>query len=273
MARYVFENERSQLMLHTYILEKDIETQRRFRIILDSATNPGSYSWLFALPNGGLGQRMTPLEFQAAISYRLLMPQFDNNSKCYQNRCKSNMDIYGYHAYCCSGHLHPRHQLVQKALAHCMSKAGFFPETDAHVTCLGHRNGQLTAFRPADILMAGDDFERDCVDVTVVSPIKKRNPYDLVVGKTAEDAELVKYNKHAIPCENAGFGFKAFAIDVFGVMAKKSYKLLQRIISKLIRDKGYPAYRATAIVLRRVSIAVQIGVARNLILCHKVSDD
>jgi hypothetical protein len=66
MARFLFEYERSQLLLHPYILDKDIETQRRFRIVLNSSIDPGSYSWLFALPNGGLeslDQCMTPLEF------------------------------------------------------------------------------------------------------------------------------------------------------------------------------------------------------------------
>ena len=81
-----------------------------------------------------------------------------------------------------------------------------------------------------------------------------------------------KYTKHLAARESAGYGFKAFAIDVFGVMAKESSKLLQRIISKLVREMSYPVYRATALVLRRVSFAVQLGVARNVILCRAVHD-
>jgi hypothetical protein len=48
---------------------------------------------------------------------------------------------------------------------------------DAPVTCFGMQSGRLATFRPADILKAGDDFDRDFVDVTVVSPlVSNRQP-------------------------------------------------------------------------------------------------
>ena len=184
------------------------------------------------------------------------------------------MDIYGYHALCCSGHLLPRHNIVRDAIYDSMVKGrSWAPEKDAQVTCLGHNRGQAVAFRPADILANGDDFDKDCIDCTVVSPIKATNPVAIQVRQAAEVAEAKKYTKHLAACESAGYGFKAFAIDVFGVMAKESSKLLQRIISKLVREMSYPVYRATALVLRRVSFAVQLGVARNVILCRAVHDE
>jgi hypothetical protein len=67
--------------------------------------------------------------------------------------------------------------------------------------------------------------------------------------------------------------FHAFAIDVFGVMAKKSYKLLQRIISSYSRMTAFPIYKASAICLRRISFAVQLGVARQAIRCRKFIND
>jgi hypothetical protein len=162
--------------------------------------------------------------------------------------------------------------VVRDALFDLMLKAGFAPQKDAPVYCLGHRSGQPATLRPADILMAGDDHDRDCVDVTVVSPITSTNQVEVVVGKAAEDAEVRKYAKHSEACEQAGFGFKAFAIDVFGVMSKNSYKLLQRVCSRLIREVGYPKYKAVATCLRRISFAVQLGVARQLIACRCVKD-
>jgi len=273
MARILFETERSHLLSHPYITTKPRQTQNRFRVILDSALEHSASAWLFALPNGGLRQRMTPLEFQAAISYRLLIPQCESITRCNQRLCKSYMDIYGYHALCCSGHLLPRHNIVRDAIYDSMVKGrSWAPEKDAQVTCLGHNRGQAVAFRPADILANGDDFDKDCIDCTVVSPIKATNPVAIQVRQAAEVAEAKKYTKHLAACESAGYGFKAFAIDVFGVMAKESSKLLQRIISKLVREMSYPVYRATALVLRRVSFAVQLGVARNVILCRAVHD-
>jgi hypothetical protein len=182
------------------------------------------------------------------------------------------MDVYGYHCLVCRGHLLPRHNTVRDALFDLMQKARFFPVKDAPVSCLGHRSGQLTALRPADLLVAGDDFERDCVDVTVVSPITTTNQAEVVIGKAAEDAELRKYRKHQEACEQAGFGFKAFAVDVFGVMSKSASKLLQRVCSKLTREVGYPKYKAQAICLRRVSFSVQLGVARQFIASREVYD-
>jgi hypothetical protein len=130
------------------------------------------------------------------------------------------------------------------------------------------RSDRPTAFRPADLLISGDDFDRDCVDVTVVSPIITNNQPEVVVGKKAEEAERRKYTKHQAACENSGFGFKAFATDVFGVVTSSSMKLLHRICSRLVREADYPAYMASAICLRRVSFSVQLGVARMFVGCR-----
>jgi hypothetical protein len=98
MARVYFEAQRVKLTDHPYFTSKDEATKRRFKAILDSTCHVGTSAWLFALPNGGLGQRMTPLAFQAAVSLRLLMPQFAPGSRCCQRSCEATMDVYGYHA-------------------------------------------------------------------------------------------------------------------------------------------------------------------------------
>jgi hypothetical protein len=270
MARTYFEAEHSRLFAHPYITEKDDFTRRRFRAVLESASSSVASSWLFALPNGGLGQRMTRLEFQMAVCIRLLMKQFGPGATCQQNRCGMRMDEYGYHALVCRGHMLPRHNLVRDALFDLLQKARFHPVKDAPVTCLGYRRGQPTHFRPADLLIAGDDYERDCVDVTVVSPLVSGNQPAVVVGAKAERESRNKHAKHQVACEEAGFGFRAFAIDVFGVPSQESLKFLQRVSSKLVREADYPAYMASAIVCRRVSIAVQIGVARQLLASRAV---
>ena len=245
-------------------------TQRRFRGILNSNCAFGASSWLFALPNGGMNQRMTPLEFQSAACFRLLIPQFVAGSRCCQQPCEKSMDIYGYHALVCGGHLLPRHNTVRDALYDLMSKARFDPRKDADVTCLGTISGRPAAFRPADILMAGDDFDKDCVDVTVVSPLCSTRQPEVEVGKAAQRAEKNKINKHLAACEAAGYGFKAFAIDVFGVMGEESAMLLRRICKKMIRETCCAKYKAMAICYRRVSMAVQLGVARQMVASREV---
>jgi hypothetical protein len=270
MARAFFEAERARLMNHSYITSKDEPTQHRFRAILDSNCHFGVSAWLFALPNGGMNQRMTPLEFQAAACFRLLVPQFAPGSMCCQRTCTLAMDVYGYHALVCRGHMLSRHNTVRDALFDLMLKARFDPVKDAAVTCLGMQSGRPTAFRPADILMAGDDFDRDCVDVTVVSPLVTNNQRAVEVGKAAQSAEDRKIAKHMAACEAAGYGFKAFALDVFGVMGKESGRLLRRVCNKMVRETCCAEYKATAICLRRISMAVQLGVARQMVASREV---
>ena len=271
MARAYFESKQAQLLRHHYISSKDVSYQRRFRGIIRSNSHPGSSAWLYAIPNDGFHQRMTPLEFQSAACLRLLIPQFTQGFQCQQRTCNAEMDPYGYHALICRGHFLPRHNTVRDALFNLMLYGGFDPKKDAPVTCLGVHPDRPSALRPADILMAGDDFDRDCVDVTVVSPIRTTQQ-EIVVGDTAQKAEDMKIEKHAAACEAAGFGFKPFAVDIFGVIAKESSLLLKRVCEKMIRETCCAPYKAIAICQRRISLAVQLGVARQLIASRKVVD-
>lgn len=81
-----------------------------------------------------------------------------------------------------------------------MVKARFFPVKDAPVTSLGHRSGHVAALRPVGLLIVGDGFDHDCVDVTTVSPLVRNNQPPVVVDKIAEDAGRRKYSKHHQPC-------------------------------------------------------------------------
>ena len=265
MARAFYESKQAQLLRHNYISSKDVNDQRRFRGIIKSNSHPGASAWLFAIPHDGLHQRMTPLEFQSAVCLRLLIPQFSRGSLCQQRTCTAEMDRYGYHALVCRGHMLPRHNTVRDALFNLMLYGGFNPVKDAPVTCLGTHSDRPHALRPADILMAGENNDYDCVDVTVVSPIVSNRQPEIIVGEAAQKAENMKIEKHAEACDHAGYGFKAFAVDVFGVIANESSELLKRVREKMMRETCCAKYKAISICQRRISIAVQIGVARQLL--------
>jgi hypothetical protein len=203
---------------------------------------------------------MSPPEFQAALKFRLLIPQYTHGFNCCHKNCGKPIDVYGYHALVCRGHFLPRHNLVRDALFDLAVKAGLAPVKDASVTCLGLKSGNLTAFRPADLLISGDDFNQDCMDITVVSPLVSTNQPKIIVGNKASIAEKSKISKHLLPCEQSGFGFKAFAIDIFGILANDSKIFLQRLINLLVTASDYPQYLADSICSRRISFAVQLGV-------------
>ena len=56
-----------------------------------------------------------------------------------------------------------------------------------------------------------------------------------------------------------------WVVETFGVLAPDARKLLFRLARALERSKGYPPYLAKQLVFRRISFAVHLGVARQLV--------
>jgi hypothetical protein len=75
--------------------------------------------------------------------------------------------------------------------------------------------------------------------------------------------------KHSKACEESGFGFKAFALDIFGNLASDAKAFLNRLINAFMTEADYPQHLAASICSRRVSIAVQLGVARQFLSCRE----
>ena len=274
MATLFYLKRREKILESDYITLQPMALQSRFTAVLLSVCQRYASSYLFALPNHGLHQVMNPSEFRSNMALRLLIPQFSGHLTCSRTNCTFPMDSFGYHALCCRGGLmSERHDLVADALGALASYAQIPCRVGAHVQCLGlssrppkngaHRN--LTAFRPADVLLRWDGLRATCVDTTVVSPIRGPMPVQFQPGHTATWAEGNKYKKHLTACNAAGYDFTAFAVDTFGVLAPDARKLLFRLARALERSKGYPPYLAKQLVFRRISFAVHLGVARQLV--------
>ena len=172
---------------------------------------------------------MTPQEFRVALALRLLIPLTNAERPCEAQGCSLILDSFGYHALNCGGrgNLHKnRHDLVRDAIFDISLVAGFSPAKDGPVQCLGVSNTGIHQYRPADLLIKGDDFTHTCVDVTVVNPLSQPFPRGYAFGKAVNDAEISKINEHRQPCQLASYGFHPFAIDVFGSMGKESSILI-----------------------------------------------
>ncbi len=140
-----------------------------------------------------------------------------------------------------------------------LRSAGFNPTKNAKVCCLG-RNAE--AQRPADILSDGDTIgSQVCNDITVVSNISANYSTPYTVGKAAYDAEKKKDIKHKDACEQAGYGFQPFATDTSGVLSPSSYLYLCRIATAYAGLVNRPYAYALSLCLRRVSFAIQKGLA------------
>jgi len=87
-------------------------------------------------------------------------------------------------------------------------------------------------------------------------------PVNFEPGAAALDE---KYRKHEDACAAAGYGFRAFVVDAFGVLAPDAKSILKRLASLLEVTKNYPEYLARQLVHRRISFAVHVGVARQLV--------
>ena len=144
-----------------------------------------------------------------------------------------------------------------------LRSGGFNPIKNAKVCCLGSKN---EALRPADILSDGDRIgSQVCNDVTVVSNMCASFAKPYIVGKAALEADKKKYIKHGEACEKAGYGFQAFATDTSGVLSPSSYLYLCRIATSYAAIANRPYAYALSLCLRRVSFAIQKGLAFQLI--------
>jgi hypothetical protein len=247
-------------------------------VFQDGSMSLGS-QWLFAIPNPAFGQVMEPVEFRAALAFRLLMPIFPRAAPCLAKGCKRKeglapwvMDRFGYHALSCKceGNLViPRHEGVVLAVGELAREAGLVPVVNAPVTCLGVSSSGTHLYRPADVLLNGPNgLRRDCVDVTVTSSLTRARSATRagqVPGALVATAAVAKIDKHRRSCLLAGKGFTPFAVDVCGMIDAAGAELLQRIASRQAKHSDRPYWDAISFCRRRVSFAIQHGVAKQLV--------
>ena len=258
-----FYTELRRSLLERFSLEyKDEPDFHENLITLQSNSESLAHQWLDALPNEGLGQTMTNTSFATMVKMRLCIP-VHKAGLC--KNCGKMATASGYHAYLCGGlfnHRHVRHEIASEGVVQVLRSGGFNPVKNAKVCCLGSNN---EALRPADILSDGDRIgSQVCNDITVVSNMCASFSKPYTVGKAALEADKKKNIKHKEACEKAGFGFQAFATDTSGVLSPSSYLYLCRIATSYAAIANRPYPYALSLCLRRVSFAIQKGLAYQL---------
>jgi hypothetical protein len=251
---------------HEKIIEKWCEENKNEkyfeeRLVILRSDGSLASQWLDALPNHSLDQTMPNLSYRTALQFRYSIPMLEEGI-CLN--CNQEGDPYGFHAAKCRG-LHNRHQVLVKAVTAALNMGNFHAKMDANVRCLGiNHDGNL---RPADILADGEgnNGSQDCIDVTIVSNMCKNAPRPFIPGKAALDADKKKCIKHSSACELAGYGFKPFATDICGILSPSSHLFLNRIASSYACISNRMYSYALNICKRRISFAIQKGLARQLI--------
>jgi hypothetical protein len=258
-------------LLHQKILASNAfkPTRRQQHSVLpvrrtfDSVAN----HWLYAMPCAKYQQVMSPRDFRAALALRMLLPILPAPTSCAScDRGGYVMDIYGYHALVCSGNDNSRtkrHDHLRDAVFDFLRLTNFNPVKNAKVQCLGTTSHGSRLFRPADCLFDGDDYMLTCLDITVASPLSPSR-CTKAIGAIVLEAAKDKWDKHLAPCLQAHFDFMPFAVDVCGLIDWAAVSLLKRIACKYseITLKSYA--ECVSIVRRRISFAIQSGVARQL---------
>jgi hypothetical protein len=181
------------------------------------------------------------------------------------------LDMFGYHSLSCLGvgnGLFARHDTVLTTLVDQAAACGLNPQKNAKVTCLGERSRFGRRFlRPADLLL-DDAGYKTCVDVTIVSPLSQARSVTLcgrVLGACMLHQATLKMDKHLAACNDAGYEFLPFALDVCGLVSTDSYRLLQKFARRSEAQLRRPYSELIASNRRRVSCAIQIGVADQLL--------
>jgi hypothetical protein len=272
LRRPEFESVKTQ---HQYILAANFRGEKEDKTSLFS--KKVASQWLLAMPNRGLGMSMTTLEFRAAVGLRLLIPFFDPTPQpsvrmCTHGKCGKVVDPFAYHALSCvgaGGLCTLRHETLVYSVCAVGKDSGFGASLNPKIQCLADtEGGSLRRNRPADLLLNGNAPGSTCVDITIVSPLsnaKSNSRQGQEVGLLAREAALLKKKKHAEACDLSGLEFIPFAVDVCGVIDHAVADLLDKFAHKWAANHGKSFSYAVAIIRRRISCAIQIGVARQLV--------
>ncbi|XP_022020172.1 uncharacterized protein LOC110920260 [Helianthus annuus] len=81
-------------------LGEDFHLSPRQKAVIECLQRPHAQDFLTVIPIEGLGQRMSAVEHQSILKYRLMIPMLPNNKTCPVCR-KACLDKYGEHALHC----------------------------------------------------------------------------------------------------------------------------------------------------------------------------
>ena len=147
------------------LLECQTSTRENARLL--SLSLPQSGAWLTAAPIPALGLHLHPIEFRAALKYRLGVPLYDSDRRCPYFK-SAILDIFGDHAVSCHGrgNIISRHDRVRDTIMKACSSANLSPVCEQkHLPENNSRPGDV--YLPSFI--AGQPA---ALDVTITSPCK-----------------------------------------------------------------------------------------------------
>ncbi|GJZ32004.1 putative reverse transcriptase domain-containing protein [Tanacetum coccineum] len=252
--------------------EVDYDMTVRQKAVFECLQAPHAQDFLLPIPIDGLGQHMSLVEYRIILKYRLMIPLFPVDEACpvCREACpvchKAYLDSFGEHAVHCrelSGFKY-RHDMVRDVLVDVFRRVGISVKKEAPVNFLTGPSKGRSTFRPADILIFGwVGGKHTCVDLTGVSPFVGLGSGCFIVGQAALKAASFKVKKHEKACLENQHVFIPFAFDTFGFFASEDVELLKRV--QRVMHSNVMTPRSLDVVFKRISFAIQRGVAAQLV--------
>ena len=208
------------------------EQQRLISLSASHATawTTGSNPWV----------TMSPTEFRYGLKWILGVALVDNPTRCVA--CSTVQDCYGRHAVTCrrSGAITRCHNLLRDVTKAIAISAGYTVLSEQTIP-------NNPAFRPADILILNwKEAKPLALDFTVSTPaITSEGDLEAKIAASLLDKACEKKVRHyRQACEQDGWLFQPFAVDVFGAIHPTARKVAEAIIRqfevKHPKCKQYP---------------------------------
>ncbi|GKF08011.1 hypothetical protein Tco_0042235 [Tanacetum coccineum] len=151
-----------------------------------------------------------------------------------------------------------------RVLVDVFRRVGISVKKEAPVNFLTGPSKGRSTLRPADILIFGwVGGKHACVDLTGVSPFVGLGSGCFIVGQAALKAASFKVKKHEKACLENQHVFIPFAFDTFGFFASEDVELLKRV--QRVMHSNVMTPRSLDVVFKRISFAIQRGVAAQLV--------
>jgi hypothetical protein len=153
-----------------------------------------------------------------------------------------------------------RHDAVRDELFKIANEAGFLPQKE--VLKLLDDSG----VKPADVLIPDFKYGKSgCFDVVISSPFAHVQESAKEIGYVMKEAEKIKCKRYKEKCEEKGYLFSAFAMDIFGGMDKSCNALVNRLALALADKNNIPLWlskirirqRLVSTALKYVALALQ----------------
>ena len=223
---------------------------------LNSLASIYSATWTAMVGTMNSCPTFSSAQIRLLLNFRLGNQVYTNTVPC--NQCTGKIsDVLGHHDAVCPGgnRTKNRHNGLRDELHKIAREAGFMPQKE--VPNILDETGE----KPADVLLPDYTNGRPCCfDTVVSSPFSHVQNSATQIGYAMQQAELNKCQKYQERCNEKGYDFSPFAMDIFGGMGRSCHALITRLAVSLADKKDEPIGLVKGKIIQRLVAVVQKGV-------------